>query len=39
MSSDKEYFDKVAPTYNEALKNGGFNETLKFSPTIPTRHH
>ena len=24
--------DKVAPIYNEALKNSSFNETLKLSP-------
>ena len=39
ISSNKEHFDKAAPIYNEALKNSGFNETLKFSPTIPTRGH
>ena len=37
ISSEKEHFDKAAPIFNEALKNSGFNETLKFSPTIPTR--
>ena len=37
--SNKEYFGKAAPIYNEALKNSGFNETLKFLPTIPTRGH
>ena len=30
-SSDKEHFEKATPIYNEALKNRGFNETLKFS--------
>ena len=35
ISSEKEHFDKAAPIFNEALKNSGFNETLKFSPTIP----
>ena len=39
ISSDKEHYDKAAPIYNEALKNSGFNETLKFSPKIPTRRH
>ena len=39
ISSNKEHFDKAAPIYNEALNNSGFNETLKFSPTIPTRRH
>ena len=38
ICSDKD-FDKAAPIYNEALKNSGFNETLKFSPTILTRRH
>ena len=33
ISSDKEHFDKAVPIYNEALKNSGFNETLKFLPT------
>ena len=35
ISSEKEHFDKAAPIFNEALKNSGFNETLKFSPTVP----
>ena len=39
ISSDKEHFDKAALIYSEALKNSGFNETLKFLPTIPTRFH
>ena len=39
ISSDKEHFDKAAPIFNEAQKNSGFNETLKFLPTIPTRLH
>ena len=39
ISSDKEHFDKAAPIYNEALENGGFNETLKFLRSIPTRRH
>ena len=39
ISSDKEHFDKAVPIYNEALKNSGFNEILKFLPTIPTRRH
>ena len=39
ISSDKEHFDKTAPIYNEALKGSGFNETLTFSPTSPTRRH
>ena len=39
ISSNKEHFDKAAPIYNEALKNSGFNETLKLLPTIPTRSY
>ena len=39
ISSDNEHFDKVAPIYNEALKNSAFNETLNFLPSIPTRRH
>ena len=35
ISSDKEHFDKAAPIYNDSLENSGFNEALKFSPTIP----
>ena len=36
---DKEHFDKAARIYNEARKNSGFNKTLNFSPTIPSRRH
>ena len=39
ISSDKEHFGKAAPIYNEALKDSGFNEILKFLPSIPTRPH
>ena len=39
ISSGKEHFDKAAPFYNEALKNCGFNERLKFSPTNLSRCH
>ena len=39
ISSDKEHCDNAAPISNETLKNSGFNETLKFSPPIPTRRH
>ena len=39
ISSYKEHFDKAASIYNEVLKNGGFNETLKFLPTILVRRH
>ena len=39
ISSYKVHFDKAAPIYSEALKNSGFNEILKSSPTIPTRRH
>ena len=37
ISSDKENFYKAAPIYHKALKNSGFNETLKFLPTIRCR--
>ena len=37
ISRNKEHFEKAAPIYNEALKNSGFNEILKFSPSIPTK--
>ena len=33
ISSDKEYSDKAAPIYNDALKNSDF------SPTVHTRRH
>ena len=39
ISSDKENFEKAAPIYNDVLKSGGFNETLRFSPLVPTRRH
>ena len=39
ISRDKEHFDKAPPIYNEVLNNNSFNETLKFSPTVPTRRH
>ena len=39
ISSDKEDFDQAAPIHNETLKNSCFNETLKFSTTIPTRRN
>ena len=32
ISCDKECFDKVAPVYNNALKNSGFNKNIKFTP-------
>ena len=34
----KKHLERAAPIYNEALKNSGFNETLKFLPPIPRRH-
>ena len=37
ISSEKEHFEKAATIYYEVLRNSGFNETLKFSPIIPTR--
>ena len=37
ISSEKEHFEKAATIYYDVLRNSGFNETLKFSPIIPTR--
>ena len=37
ISCDKESFDKAAPDYNNALKNSGFNENIKFTPRPPKR--
>ena len=37
ISCDKECFDKAAPVYNNALKNSGFNENIKFTPRPPKR--
>ena len=39
LLSDSEYFVKAAPIYNKTLKNSGFNHTLKFWLTFPTRRH
>ena len=37
ISCDKECFNKDAPVYNNALKNSGFNENIKFTPRSPKR--
>ena len=37
ISCNKEYFDKAAPAYNNALKLSGFNETIEFTSTPPPR--
>ena len=37
ISCDKECFDKAAPVYNNALKNSGFNENIKFTARHPKR--
>ena len=34
---NKECFDKATPVYNNALKNSGFNENIKFTPHSPKR--
>ena len=34
---NKEVFDKAAPVYNNALKNSGFNEKVKFTPPPPQK--
>ena len=39
MSYNKEYFDKAAPAYNNALKISGFNETIEFTSTPPPRRN
>ena len=39
MSYNKEYFDKAAPAYNNALKISGFNETIEFMPIPPPRRN
>ena len=36
-SCDKNHFDKAAPDYNIALKNSGYNETIKYIPSQPKR--
>ena len=33
ISCSKEYFDKAAPAYNNALKISGFNENIEFTST------
>ena len=33
ISCNKEYFDKAAPAYNNALKTSGFNENIEFTST------
>ena len=37
ISCNKEYFDKAAPTYNNTLNIGGFNETIESTSTSPPR--
>ena len=37
ISCNKEYFDKAAPAYNNALKIIGLNENIEFTPTSPSR--
>ena len=39
ISCKKEYFDKAAPAYNNALKISGFNENIEFTSTIPLRRN
>ena len=39
ISYNKEYFDKAAPAYNNALKISGFNETIEFTSTPPPRRN
>ena len=37
ISCNKEYFDKAAPTYNDALKISGFNESIEFASAPATK--
>ena len=37
ISYDKECVDKAAPHYDNALKNSGFNENIKFTRRYPQR--
>ena len=37
ISSNKGYFDKAAPAYNNALKISGFKENVEFTSTPPPR--
>ena len=39
ISCNKEYFDKAAPAYNNALKISGFNENIEFTSTPPPRRN
>ena len=37
ISCDKECFDKLPPDYNNALRNSGFSEKVKFTPQTSQR--
>ena len=39
ISCNKEYFNKAAPAYNNALKTSGFNENSEFTSTLPPRRN
>ena len=39
ISCNKEYFDKAAPPYKNALKVSGFNENIEFTSTPPLRRN
>ena len=39
ISCKKEYVDKAAPGYNNALKFSGFNENIQFTSTLPPRRN
>ena len=39
ISRNKEYFDKAAPAYNNALKISGFNESIEFKSTPSPRRN
>ena len=37
ITCNKEYFDKAAPVYNNALNFSNFNENIQFTSTLPSR--
>ena len=39
ISGNKEYFNKAAPPYNNAIKISGFNENIQFTSTLPPRRN
>ena len=39
LSSNEDIFNAVAPLYNSALRNSGFNENIKFTKDRPRRRN